>query len=1160
MNLSENAVKVLEKRYLAKDETGKLLEDPQGMFKRVAKAVAAADAQRVTNSELKAIEKEFFGLMANLEFLPNSPTLMNAGRPLGQLSACFVLPIEDTMEDIFESIKNAALIHKSGGGTGFSFSRLRPKGAAVNSTGGVASGPISFMKVFNAATEAVKQGGTRRGANMGILRVDHPDIREFITCKQDNKDITNFNISVAITEAFMKAASENGTYDLIDPKTRQVVKQENAKEIFDMIVDNAWNNGEPGIIFIDRLNKDNITPELGQIESTNPCITGDSWVVTDKGPAQVRDILGTEGNLALNGIFNRSDKKGFFRTGIKNVIKLCTNRGYELTLTKDHLVRTASRVTRFSIDEEWKAAGDLKPGDRIILSNNRGLVWEGKGSYDEGFLLGLLLGDGTLKKEGGVLCVWGRDEDAQALMKAAGEAAYSLPHRADFDGFQAIIGDRQENRLRLAALRDLAGEYGILPGAKKVNSSIEKTSDDFHKGFLKGMFDTDGTVVGSQEKGLSVRLWQKDIECLKTVQRMLHRLGIASAIYMDRKGQGAKSMPDGRGGYKEYTVQPGHELVISQDNLFHFAEVIGFSSLKKQSRLEEGLKNYKRSLNRERFFAEVTECIEMGEHEVFDVQVPGINAFDANGIYVHNCGEQPLLPYEACNLGSLNLSIMIKNVGSKPEVDYDRLGAVVKKAVHFLDNVIDVNKYPLPQIDEMTRGTRKIGLGVMGWADMLCKLGIPYNSSNAINLAEKLMHFIQDESRKASIELAEVKGVFPYYDKSIYKDLGIKVRNATTTTIAPTGTLSIIAGCSSGIEPLFAISYIRNVMDNDELVEVNPLFKQMATGEGFYSMDLMKRIAKKGTIKDFPEIPKTVQSVFVTAHDISPDWHVKMQASFQKYTDNAVSKTVNLSHEATKEDVKAVFEHAYKTFCKGVTIYRDGSRDMQVLNIGAVKGKEGEKKAADPAASYSVKIAPRPRPDITTGFTEKVRIGCGNLYITVNYDEHGICEVFTNTGRAGGCPSQSEATSRLVSVALRSGIDAKSIVEQLKGIRCPSTIRQKDLKVLSCPDAIGRLVEKVLKLQNGNGNGNGHNHVDEQSYDIKGINVENAPRPTAKCDTECMDCTMKESCMNPGKGLPEADLDEVNVAKIVVCPECGKEVEHEGGCVICRDCGFSKCG
>lgn len=1158
MNLSENAVKVLEKRYLSKDETGKLLENPEGMFRRVAKTVAAADAQYSSESELEAIEQEFFDLMANLEFLPNSPTLMNAGRPLGQLSACFVLPIEDTMEGIFDSIKNAALIHKSGGGTGFSFSRLRPKGATVNSTGGVASGPISFMKVFNAATEAVKQGGTRRGANMGILRVDHPDIREFITCKQDNKDITNFNISVAITEEFMKAAADGDTYDLIDPKTGQVIKKENAAEIFDMIIDNAWNNGEPGIIFIDRLNKDNITPGLGMIESTNPCITGDSWVLTGSGPVQVSDILGTEETLALNGSFHNTDKKGFFRTGIKSVIKLCTDRGYELMLTKDHLVRVAANVTRFGAEEVWKPAGELKPGDSVILSNNRGLVWDGKGNYNEGLLLGLLIGDGTLKKEGGIISIWGSDEDAQALMKAAGDAAYTLPHRGDSNGFQAIIGDRQENRIRLAALRDLAGEYGILPGDKKVNSALEKTSYDFHIGFLKGIFDTDGTVVGTQEKGLSVRLWQNDINCLKTVQRMLHRLGIASAIYVNRKKQCMKSLPDGKGGHRDYPVQAGHELVISKDNLFHFSEKIGFSSSKKQRKLVEGLDNYKRSLNRERFFADVTECIEMGEHEVFDVQVPGINAFDANGIYVHNCGEQPLLPYEACNLGSINLSLLIKNSGSRPEVDYDRLGAVVKKAVHFLDNVIDVNQYPLPQISEMTRGTRKIGLGVMGWADMLCKLNISYNSQKAINLAEKIMHFIQDESRKASIELAEIKGVFPYYDKSIYKELGIKVRNATTTTIAPTGTLSIIAGCSSGIEPLFAISYIRNVMDNDELIEVNPLFKQIAVDDGFYSTDLMKRIAKKGTIKDFPEIPKAVQNVFVTAHDTSPDWHVKMQASFQKYTDNAVSKTVNLSHEATKDDVKAVFEQAYKTFCKGVTIYRDGSRDLQVLNIGKVKGKEGEKPAEEAAPPQAVKIAPRPRPDITTGFTEKVRIGCGNLYITVNYDEHGICEVFTNTGRAGGCPSQSEATSRLVSVALRSGIDAKSIVEQLKGIRCPSTIRQKDMKVLSCPDAIGRLVEKVLKLQNGNGNG--HIHIDDEAYDIKGINSENAPRPTAKCTSECEDCTIKDFCSNPERDVATYNTDEVNAAKIVKCPECGKDVEHEGGCVICRHCGFSKCG
>jgi len=783
MNLSDNAVKVLEKRYLSKDETGKLLEDPASMFKRVAKVIASADTSCVAPAELKSIEKEFYDMMTNLEFLPNSPTLMNAGRPLGQLSACFVLPIEDTMGAIFETIKNAALIHKSGGGTGFSFSRLRAKGASVNSTGGVASGPVSFMRVFNAATEAVKQGGTRRGANMGILRVDHPDILDFISAKRNNADITNFNISIGITEEFMNAVKENRKYSLIDPHSKNKVGEYDAKEVFDLVVDMSWSNGEPGIIFLDRLNKDNVTPELGEIESTNPC------------------------------------------------------------------------------------------------------------------------------------------------------------------------------------------------------------------------------------------------------------------------------------------------------------------------------------------------------------------------------GEQPLLPYEACNLGSINLSLMIKGAGAKSEVDYEKLGKVVKKSVHFLDNVIDVNKYPLPEIDEMTRGTRKIGLGVMGWADLLCKLGIAYNSQKALNLAEKVMSFIQEESKKASIDIAKNKGLFPHYDKSIYKALGIKVRNATTTTIAPTGTLSIIAGVSSGIEPLFAISYIRNVMDNDELIEVNPLFKQVANRMGFYSDDLMRKIANKGSIKGFAEIPETIQNIFVTAHDISPEYHLKMQAIFQKYTDNAVSKTVNLCHDATKDDVRDVFILAHKLYCKGVTLYRDGSRDMQVLNIGKIKGKDDslvrEVEDKDKAGTH---ITPRPRPDITTGFTEKVKIGCGNLYITVNYDESGICEVFTNTGRAGGCPSQSEATARLVSIALRSGIAASSIAEQLKGIRCPSTIRQKGLKVTSCPDAIGRLIEKVAKLQNGNN--------EESTKEIVGINEhQNSPRPTAKCATECSECTLKDVCMNP-----ERDDSLEEILSIVECPECGSGVEHEGGCVICKNCGFSKCG
>ncbi len=785
MKLTENAIKVLEKRYLAKDENGRLLEDPEGMFRRVARVIARADEGYLSEEEIRKTEEEFYEMMTNLEFLPNSPTLMNAGRPLGQLSACFVLPVEDSMEEIFETIKNAALIHKSGGGTGFSFSRLRPKGSAVNSTGGVASGPVSFMKVFNAATEAVKQGGTRRGANMGILRVDHPDILEFITCKSENTEITNFNISVGITEEFMKAVEEDREYDLVDPHTKKVTGRLNARAVFDLIVEMAWRNGEPGIIFLYRLNRDNVTPELGEIESTNPC------------------------------------------------------------------------------------------------------------------------------------------------------------------------------------------------------------------------------------------------------------------------------------------------------------------------------------------------------------------------------GEQPLLPYEACNLGSINLSLMVKNESGKPEVDYERLRETVRKAVHFLDNVIDVNKYPLEQIEKMSRGTRKIGLGVMGWADLLCRLGIPYNSQEALNLAEKVMHFIQEEAKKKSIEIAEQKGVFPFYDKSIYKELGIKIRNATTTTIAPTGTLSIIAGCSSGIEPLFAISYIRNVMDNDELVEVNPIFKEVLMKNNLYSEELIRRIAKKGSIKDFEEIPKSIRDVFVTAHDISPEYHVKMQAAFQKYTDNAVSKTVNLCNSATQDDVRDVFTLAYKLNCKGVTIYRDGSRDMQVLNIGKVKGKEKEYEAAVNAMamkqSQSRRIEPRPRPDITTGFTEKVKIGCGNLYITVNYDDEGICEVFTNTGRAGGCPSQSEATSRLVSIALRSGIDAKSIVEQLKGIRCPSTIRQKDLKVLSCPDAIGRLIEKVLKLQNGEDD---HSMAEIYAAVSNNSRLHGHPVPGA-CGRECFnrtDCDKSTDSYADPAGME------------TTCPECGTPVEHESGCFVCRSCGYSKCG
>jgi ribonucleoside-diphosphate reductase alpha chain len=746
MKLSKNAETVLERRYLTKDKNGKLVESIDEMFRRVAGTIAGAERNFMKGADEGEFEEAFYDLMTSLKFMPNSPTLMNAGKPLGQLAACFVLPVADSMEGIFDSVKHAALIHKSGGGTGFSFSRLRPSGAAVQSTGGIASGPVSFMRVFNAATEAVKQGGTRRGANMGILRVDHPDIREFIQCKKDNRDLTNFNISVGITEAFMKAVEKGGEYALVDPSTKRVTGREKAREVFDLIVDMAWKNGEPGIVFLDRLNRDNVVPGEGEIESTNPC------------------------------------------------------------------------------------------------------------------------------------------------------------------------------------------------------------------------------------------------------------------------------------------------------------------------------------------------------------------------------GEQPLLPYESCNLGSINLDAVTVKKGTGYEVDYEELGRVVELATRFLDNVIEVNKYPLPEIEEMTRKTRKIGLGVMGFADMLFKLGIPYNSEEAIAEAEKVMGFIKRRSREASAELAKERGPFPIFPKSTLAD-GEPVRNATTTTIAPTGTISIICGASSGIEPLFAVSFVRNVMDDDKLPEVHPYFRQVLGERGIESDELMLRIAEEGSLKHIAEIPEDIRRVFVTAHDITPDFHIRMQAAFQKHTDNAVSKTVNFPKSAAREDVREVYLKAFRLGCKGVTIYRDGSREAQVLSTGAAEAKtEAARPQTAAEGQTPAVVQPRPRPEVTKGITEKVRIGCGNLYITVNYDDQGICEVFTNLGRGGGCPSQSEATSRLVSMALRSGMDVNTLIEQLRGIRCHTTMRQNGLKVLSCPDAIGRVLEKVMR----------------QMPDV----VEVAPE----------------------EGNP------VNVRKIVYCPDCGSLLEHEGGCVVCRGCGYSKCG
>ncbi len=692
--LTENAMAVLKRRYLLKDSQGNIIETPQELFKRVAHFIAQADKNYgKSDTDIQNTEQQFYDIMASLCFLPNSPTLMNAGRTNGQLSACFVLPVGDSMEEIFETNKHAAIIHKSGGGTGFSFSRLRPRNSIVASTSGIASGPVSFMTVYDASTEAVKQGGTRRGANMGILRVDHPDILEFISCKENTNKITNFNISVAITDSFMEALTSNASFPLIDPRTQEVYIKDDkevwlqAQDLFDTIVAHAWQTGEPGLIFIDRMNRLNPTSPSETIEATNPC------------------------------------------------------------------------------------------------------------------------------------------------------------------------------------------------------------------------------------------------------------------------------------------------------------------------------------------------------------------------------GEQPLPPYDSCNLGSINLSQFVLNEKSEnftDSIDWEKLGDVIRTAVHFLDNVIDQNCYPLPQIEEQTKKNRRIGLGIMGWADMLVQMHIPYNSKRALQLAEKVAEFIELEARKHSSELAKSRGKFPNWENSKYKNQNISMRNATVTTIAPTGTISIIAGCSSGIEPYYSIAFERNVMDGSKLMEVNKFFKDSAIEQQFYSDELLQEIASKRTIADIDKIPDSLKKIFLTSADIKAEEHIKMQALFQKYCDSSVSKTINFPESATTDDVARAFLLAYEEGCKGLTIYRDNSRPNQVL---APVAQKSESSSSEPVIEK--------RPDILHGITEKMRTGYGNLYVTINLKDGKPFEVFAHIGKSGYTTmADTEAICRLISLALRSQIPIGAIISQLRSIGGTNQVFSGGAKVFSIPDAIAQILNK----------------------------------------------------------------------------------------------------
>ncbi|HQE21527.1 MAG TPA: ribonucleotide reductase N-terminal alpha domain-containing protein [Thermosynergistes sp.] len=1097
-SFTENAIRILERRYLRKDSQGRVCETPEEMLWRVARAVASAEEK--WSEDPAQWEASFYEMMAHLDFLPNSPTLMNAGTGVGQLSACFVLPVGDSMEEIFDALKYTALIHKSGGGTGFNFSSLRPAGDVVKSTMGVASGPVSFMELFDHTTEVVKQGGMRRGANMGILNCDHPDIERFISAKSEEGRLSNFNISVGASDTFIEAIKKGDLLALTNPRTGSEVSKISARDLFEEIAGAAWMSGDPGMIFLDKIEAANPTPHLGRIDATNPCVPADTFVMTDAGPRLVKDLIGERATLIVDGKLFETTEAGFFKTGVKPLLSIRTKEGYSFRATAEHPVLRVTKKTRHTLQKEWINVSDLKPGDEIMLHDHRELAgWEGLYGEKEGYLMGLLVGDGTLKSDKAVLSVWPYEkacgDGTAGIMGRALEAAEAMPHRSDFQGWWKVSG-RGEYRMSLATLRGLAFSLGMKPGEKTITPHLETmTSSQFARGFLQGLFDSDGSVQGSQKKGISIRLAQSDIKRLEAVQRMLARFGIVSVIYKNRRPSKITFLPDGENGVGSYETRPQHELVISRDNVRLFAERVGFCDGAKSAKLSSLLASYRRTPNSERFTATVESISSAGTEDVYDVQVPGANAFDANGIVVHNCGEQPLLPYESCNLGSINLVNMLDEKGS---IDWDRLFATTKLAVRFLDDVIEINNFIIPQIKDATLGNRKIGLGVMGWADLLFKLGIPYDSDEALDLARKVMSFIQKTGHDESSKLAASRGPFPNWKGSRWEERGLPMRNATVTTIAPTGTISLIAECSSGIEPVFALAHRRKAFGGSDLLTyTNEILMEALRKNGLADTKVVEAIMEKGSLKEI-DLPEEIKRVFVVAHDIHFEWHVRMQAAFQEFTDNAVSKTINMPREATVDDVKKAYFLAYELGCRGITIFRDGCKEDQVLHVGV--SAEKQKIVAEEAIETGEYVKPKKRPAILSGKTTKIGTNFGNLYLTVNFLDGKPFEVFATLGKSGrDTQAHTEALGRLISLALRSGVPVDDIIRQLKGIGGGMPFLEDNDLILSLPDAIARGLERALG----------------RSVEVKG----------------------------------SGDM----------CPVCGASLVYAEGCERCTVCDYSRC-